>query len=167
MYLSKFARTVNILIRRDQLIQVAANYLVENIKAVPNIIVHPNTEVISVDGDVTLESIVLTNRSTHEERRVNAKALFIYIGAHPGTDWLEGTLLIDDRGFIVTGRELMKEKTFSTAWKLEREPYLSESIIPGIFASGDVRHGALAGISSAVGEGAMAIRFVRKYLQEN
>ncbi len=167
MYLSKFAKTVNILIRRDELIQVAASYLVDNIRNVSNIHVHANTEVKNVHGDTTLESITLINSNTMNEKKVNAKALFVYIGAQPGTDWLNGTLLRDERGFIITGRELMKEKSFGSSWKLEREPYLSESIIPGIFASGDVRHGALAGISSAVGEGAMAIRFVRKYLQEN
>jgi thioredoxin reductase (NADPH) len=166
MYLCKFAKTVNIIIRRDQLKDVAANYLVENISKVSNIHILPNTEVTGVKGENTLAQITLNNSKTGEEKTVPAKALFIYIGARPGTSWVDDSLLKDERGFIVTGRELMKEKSFHTFWKLEREPYLSETSIPGIFASGDVRHGALAGISSAVGEGAMTIRFVRKYLQE-
>lgn len=94
-----------------------------------------------------------------------AKALFVYIGTKPGTDWLNDVVMKNEKGFILTGTELMK-RSFHTFWKLDREPYMPETSVPGIFASGDVRAGALAGISSAVGEGALAIRFVRKYLQE-
>jgi thioredoxin reductase (NADPH) len=166
LHLSTFAKEVHILIRQDALKYAAANYLVENISRAPNIIIHPNAEVQSVSGGTVLESITVTNNKTNEEHTFPTKALFIYIGAKPGTSWLNEILLKDDKGFILTGRELMKEKAFAAKWKLDREPYLSEASIPGIFASGDVRHGALAGISSAVGEGAMAIRFVRKYLQE-
>ena len=166
MYLCKFAKEVNILIRRDVLKQTAANYLVENISRVQNIQVMGNTEVAAVQGENVLEKVTLKNSKTGEEKTVTAKALFIYIGARPGTGWLHDLLLKDEKGFIITGRELMKEKSFGTFWKSGREPYLCETNVPGIFASGDVRHGALAGISSAVGEGALAIRFVRKYLQE-
>jgi len=113
-----------------------------------------------------LEKITLKNSQTGEECTVPAKALFIYIGARPGTTWLNDIVLKNEKGFIITGSELMKEKTFQACWKLEREPYMSETSVPGIFASGDVRFNALTGISSAVGEGAMAIRFVRKYLNE-
>jgi thioredoxin reductase (NADPH) len=166
MYLCTFAKEVNILIRRDELRQVAANYLVENIKKVPNIHVIANTEVTAVHGENMLEKITLKNFKTGEEKTVESKALFVYIGSKPGTSWLDDFLLKDERGYIITGRDLANEKTFNSHWKLEREPYFPESSVPGIFASGDVRSGALAGISSAVGEGAMAIRFVRKYLQE-
>jgi len=166
MYMSKFASEVNILIRQDALRQAAANYLVEQIGKTPNIHVIPNTEVVSVSGDQVLESITLKDTKTGSEKTVASKALFIYIGAKPGTGWLKDLVMKDERGFIMTGSELMKEKSFHSHWKLEREPYMPESSIPGIFASGDVRSGALTGISSAVGEGAMAIRFVRKYLQE-
>lgn len=167
MYLCNFAKEVHILIRKDALKQTAANYLVENISKVPNIIVHGNTEVSAVQGENVLEKVTLKNSTTGEETTVPAKALFIYIGAKPGTTWLDDTLEKDEKGFIITGRELMKEKSFNTFWKLEREPYLTEASIPGIFAAGDVRHDALAGISSAVGEGVLALRFVRKYLQES
>ena len=166
MYMCKFAKEVNMLLRRDALRQTAADYLVQQISKIPNIHVTGNTEVTSVSGEKTLENITLRNNKTGEERTVAAKALFIYIGAKPGTEWLRDLVLKDEKGYIITGRELMKEKSFHTNWKLEREPFMSEASIPGIFASGDVRFGALAGISSAVGEGAMAIRFVRKYLQE-
>ena len=166
MYLSKFAKEVNIVIRKDRLSQTAANYLVENISNTPNIKIIVNSEVVSCSGTTVLEKITLKNSKTHEETTVPAKALFIYIGTKPGTGWLNDIVLKDKKGFIITGNELMKEKSFNTFWKLDREPYLPETSVPGIFASGDVRFGALAGISSAVGEGALAIRFVRKYLEE-
>jgi len=166
MYLSKFAKEVNIVIRKDRLSQTAANYLVENITNTPNIKIIVNSDIISCAGSTVLENITLKNTRTHEETTVAAKALFIYIGTKPGTAWLNDVVLKNEKGFIVTGSELMKEKSFNTFWKLDREPFLPETSVPGIFASGDVRFGALAGISSAVGEGALAIRFVRKYLEE-
>jgi thioredoxin reductase (NADPH) len=166
MYLSKFAKEVNIVIRKDRLSQTAANYLVENITNTHNIKIIVNTDVISCAGSVVLENITLKNTKTKEEKNVPAKALFIYIGTKPGTGWLNDIVLKDKKGFIITGSELMKEKSFNTFWKLKREPFMPETSVPGIFASGDVRFGALAGISSAVGEGALAIRFVRKYLEE-
>ena len=166
MYISKFAKVVNLLIRRDELKQTAANYLVENIGKTPNIKIVPNTEVIAVDGEKVLEVITLKNSKNGEERTVPAKALFIYIGAKPCTFWLDDVVMKNESGFIYTGSELVKQKTFRSVWKETREPYMCESSVPGIFAAGDVRYGALAGISSAVGEGAMAIRFTRKYLQE-
>ncbi|MEP7168115.1 MAG: FAD-dependent oxidoreductase [Bacteroidota bacterium] len=167
MYMCNFAKEVHILIRRDAIKQTAATYLAEQITNTSNIFVHGNTEVIAVDGKNILENITLKNPETGEEKTVHAKALFIYIGAKPGTAWLNDIVMKDEKGFIITGRELMQEKSFHVHWKLEREPYLPEASVPGIFASGDVRFAAMAGISSAVGEGAMAIRFVRKYLEEN
>jgi len=166
MYMSKFAKEVNIIIRRDALSQTAANYLVENIQKTANIKVIVNTDVISVSGSTVLENITLKNTKTGEEKSVTTKALFIYIGTKPGTEWLSDIVLKDEKGFIKSGSELLKEKSFHTFWKLKREPFMTETSVPGIFASGDVRSGALAGISSAVGEGALAVRFVRKYLHE-
>ena len=166
IYMSGFAKEVNILIRRDGLNQTAASYLVDYISKIPNIKVIGNVEVISASGGQVLESIALRNTKTSEEKTVPAKALFVYIGAKPGTGWLGEDILKDEKGFILTGNELMKQRSFAAKWKLEREPFLPESCIPGIFASGDVRSGAQTGISSAVGEGALVIRFVRKYLQE-
>jgi thioredoxin reductase (NADPH) len=166
MYMSKFCKEVNILIRKDELKQSAAHYLVENISKTPNIKILPNTEVVTLEGDEVLQEITLRNWRTEEEKKVPAKALFIYIGAKPGTSWLNDIVLRNEKGYIVTGSELVKEKSFGSVWKHNREPYLCEASIPGIFAAGDVRFGALTGISSAVGEGAMAIRFTRKYLME-
>ncbi len=166
LHISKFAREVNLLIRRDSIKSTAANYLAENIGKTPNIHVHPHTVIIRVEGNKELEKITLKNGATGEEKTVSAKALFIYIGAKPGTTWLNDLVLKDEAGFIVTGSDLLKTKSFNSIWKLQREPYMAETSVPGIFASGDVRFGAMTGISAAVGEGAMAIRFVRKYLSE-
>lgn len=166
LHICKFAKEVKILIRRNSLSEVAAHYLVENIKATPNISVLPRTEVSAASGDKVLETITLKNANTGEEEAVPCKALFIYIGAIPGTGWLKNIVLKNEKGFIITGTDLVREKSFRTFWKLEREPFLTETSVPGIFASGDVRYSAMTGISSAVGEGSMAIRFVRKYLEQ-
>ncbi|TKK72042.1 response regulator [Ilyomonas limi] len=166
LYMSKFAKAVNIIIRRDSLSLVAANYLVENISRTPNIHIITNTDVVACSGSSVLENITLRNAKTGEEETVPAKALFVYIGTKPGTEWLDDLVLKNENGFILSGTDVTKDKSFHTFWKLNREPFMPETSVPGIFASGDVRFGALTGISSAVGEGAMAIRFVRKYLQE-
>jgi len=166
MYMSKFAKEVNIIIRRDALSQVAANYLVENISNTANINIITHTDVISCSGSTVLENITLKNAISGDEKTVPAKAIFVYIGTNPGTEWLNDIVLKDEKGFILSGTDVLKDKSFNTLWKLKRDPYLPETSVPGIFASGDVRFGAMTGISSAVGEGAMAIRFVRKYLQE-
>ncbi|HEX6848107.1 MAG TPA: FAD-dependent oxidoreductase [Chitinophagaceae bacterium] len=166
LYMSKFAKSVNIVIRKESLSQTAANYLVQNISNTPNITVITGTNVVGCSGETVLESIQLEDVKTGELRTVPAKALFVYIGMKPGTAWLNDTVHKDENGFIISGNDLAKEQSFHTFWKLERQPYMSETSVPGIFASGDVRFGAMTGISSAVGEGAMAIRFVRKYLSE-
>jgi thioredoxin reductase (NADPH) len=165
MYLSQFATTVNMVIRGEELKHRAAHYLADQISETGNIRVHPFSEVVAVSGNQVLETITLRNLKTGEDKAVSTKALFIYIGAEPTTSWLDGLLLKDENGFIITGTELMKEESFNRIWKLEREPFMSEASVPGIFASGDVRLGALPGISAAVAEGGMAIRFVRKYLE--
>ena len=167
LYISNFAKEVNILFRRGSIKETAASYLVENIRKTSNIKEQPFVEVLEVYGNKELEKIKIQNSETGEVKIVPAKALFIYIGAKPGTEWLDSVVMKDEGGFILTGSDLIKEKSFKIQWKLQREPYISETSIPGIFASGDVRFGSMKGISSAVGEGAMAIRFVRKYLNEN
>ena len=166
MHICKFAKEVNILIRRESIKNTAASYLAQNIIATPNINVLAQSEIASVGGGSVLEKVTLKNLATGEEKTVPAKALFIYIGAKPGTVWLDRLVVKDAKGFIVTGSALTKEASYRSLWKLEREPFMPETSVPGIFASGDVRSGALTGISSAVGEGSMAIRFVRKYLEE-
>ena len=166
LHISKFASEVIIIIRRDSLQNTAANYLVENISNTPNIKVLVSSELTSVSGDNVLENITLKNLVTGEETTVPTRVLFIYIGARPGTKWLDNIVLKNERGYIITGSELKNQKSFLASWKLDRDPYMPETSIPGIFASGDVRSTALTGISSAVGEGAMAVRFIRKYLND-
>jgi thioredoxin reductase (NADPH) len=166
MHICKFAKEVNIIIRRDSIKKTAANYLIENISKTSNIKVHTSTEVVAVEGEKVLEKVTLKAVTTGQENTFPTKALFIYIGAKPGTSWLNNIVLKDEKGFIKTGDDLIKDKSFNTFWKLERKPLMPETSVPGIFASGDVRSTALTGISSAVGEGAMAIRFVRKYLEQ-
>ncbi len=166
MYLSRFAKEVNIVIRRAALSETAANYLVENISQTSNIKVVSDSDVIACSGSTFLETITLKNAKTGGEIIVPAKALFVYIGAKPSTEWLDDLVVKDSKGFIICGGDLMKDKSFDKFWKLKRDPFMPETSVPGIFASGDVRFGANPGISAAVGEGSMAIRFVRKYLQE-
>ena len=166
LHICRFAKEVNIVIRRESITKTAADYLIKNISNAPNINIYTSTEVVAVDGENVLEKITLKNVNTGESRTVPTKALFIYIGAKPGTTWLDSLVLKDEKGYIVTGNELIKEKSFNTFWKLERKPLLPETNVPGIFACGDVRSTAMTGISSAVGEGSMAVRFVRKYLEQ-
>ncbi len=166
MYLSKFAKQVNIIIRRDSLSYTMSSYLIDQIKGVKNIAVCPLREVIEVKGNERLEQLVIKQVETGETYTEDAAALYIFIGAKPYTDWLGGLVIINDKGFIETGRELQHYDNFQKLWKLERDPYLLETSCPGIFAAGDVRAGAMTRVASAVGEGSMAISFVHKYLVE-
>ncbi|MEX1256849.1 MAG: FAD-dependent oxidoreductase [Gemmatimonadota bacterium] len=164
MALSAFAHEVNILTRGESLARTASSYLIDQIAEAENIRVRPFTEVAGAAGDRTLEKLTLRNTTTGAEEVVDARALFIYIGARPTTDWLGDSVLLDDKGFVLTGRELMNAKPFRSRWKLDRDPSLQETSAPGVFAAGDVRSGSMARIASAVGEGAMAIKQVHDYL---
>ena len=166
MYLSKFACSVNIVIRKDDLTSTMSSYLIDQIGHTPNVHVLGNTEVIEAKGDKCLEKLVLINVKTKETREAAAAALYIFIGAKPYTDWLKLNILKDEKGFIETGRELRNYENFNKTWKLKRDPFLLETSCAGIFAAGDVRSGAMNRVASAVGEGSMAISFVHKYLAE-
>ena len=167
VYLSQKARKVNILIRQADLKQSMSAYLIDQIAQIENIELIPYTEVAEARGKSRLEELVLRNIKTKEEKTVKASALFIFIGARPFTDWLSINIFKDEKGYLETGRELMRHKEYNQVWKLPREPYLLETCTPGIFAAGDVRSGAMARVASAVGEGSMAIKFVHEYLAEN
>lgn len=166
MYLSTFARRVYIVIRRKDLSATMSHYLIEQIRVTANIEVLSDTVITHVTGEERLESIDLKNMETGEQRTAKTPALFIFIGARPVTDWLQLDIIKDDKGFIETGRDLLKYDAFKKSWKLNREPYLLETCSPGIFAAGDVRAGAMNRVASAVGEGAMAIKFIHEYLAE-
>ena len=122
MYMSKFAREVNMLLRKEFLSQLAASYLVDQINKVPNIHVHGNTEIIAMSGDSRLEQVTLINNKTKEERAAPAKAVFVYIGTRPSTAWTKDFVLKDEKGFIITGNDLMKDAQFRASWKLDRAP---------------------------------------------
>ncbi|NOT75302.1 MAG: FAD-dependent oxidoreductase [Cyclobacteriaceae bacterium] len=167
MYLANFAANVYIVVRKPDLSSTMSQYLIDQIKGTPNIHLMGETIVGQVFGNEKLEEICLENLATKERKQVKASALFIFIGAKPVTDWIKLDIIKDDKGFIETGRDLLKYDSFKKSWKLEREPFLLETCSPGIFAAGDVRAGAMNRVASAVGEGAMAIKFVHEYLAEN
>lgn len=166
MYLSKFASSVYILIRRKDLTDTMSAYLIDQIKATRNIEVMPCTEIAEAIGENYLEKLKLINVNSNETTEREAGALYIFIGAKPFTDWIQLDIIKDKKQFIETGRELTNYDTFRTIWKLKRDPYLLETSCPGIFAAGDVRAGAMNRVASSVGEGSMAISFVHKYLAE-
>lgn len=166
MYLSKFAKNIYIIIRREDLSSTMSAYLIEQIAGTPNITVLPKTEIAEAMGEEKLQHLCLCNIDTKERRQVNADALYIFIGAKPFTDWIELDIIKDDKGFIETGRDLKNYDTFNKIWKQNRDPYLLETSCPGIFAAGDVRAHAMNRVAAAVGEGSMAISFVHKYLAE-
>ncbi|MGB3184162.1 MAG: FAD-dependent oxidoreductase [Cyclobacteriaceae bacterium] len=166
VYLSQYASKVYIVIRKPDLTESMSHYLIGQIDKIENIEVLGETEVTKACGEDHLQKVVLKNNTTGEEREEPADSLFIFIGARPYTDWLEGTVLKSKRGFVMTGRELQRCDDYDKVWKLSREPYLLETSVPGIFAAGDVRSGAMNRIASAVGEGAMAIKLVHQYLGE-
>lgn len=166
MYLSNFASRVYLVIRRPDLSATMSQYLIEQIKKTANIEVIGNAAVVEADGNGRLEEIVVENAETKEQRRGKAAALYIFIGAKPFTDWIKLDIIKNPRGFIETGNDLQRYESFKKSWKLARAPFLLETCSPGIFAAGDVRAGAMNRIASAVGEGAMAIKFVHEYRAE-
>lgn len=166
MYLSKFAKNVYILIRKDDLSSTMSAYLIEQIRGTSNIKIRPRTEIAEAIGTDKLEKLVIKNVETGETCTEAADALYIFIGARPFTDWIALNIIKDDKGFIETGRELKKYDAFGKIWKQPRDPYLLETSCPGIFAAGDVRASAMNRVAAAVGEGSMAISFVHKYLAE-
>lgn len=167
MYLSNYAANVFIVIRKNDLSSTMSQYLIDQINATSNIHLIGETIISQAYGTDKLEEICLENIITKERKQVKAGAVFIFIGAKPITDWIKLDIIKDDKGFIETGRELLKYETFKKSWKLPREPFLLETCSPGVFAAGDVRAGAMNRVASAVGEGAMAVKFVHEYLAEH
>jgi thioredoxin reductase (NADPH) len=166
MFFSRYAWRVTMLVRAPSLTQSMSQYLIDEIATRPNIVVRPFTQVVEVKGESVLEELVIANAQTGEQETVPGKALFIFIGAEPRTEWLEGIVERDEQGFIVTGPELLHAGKRPRGWNLERDPYLLESSVPGIFAAGDVRHGSVKRVASGVGEGAMTVQLVHRYLSE-
>jgi len=168
VYLSKFASKVYILIRKPDLSSSMSQYLIDQIDAIDNIEVLGHSEIEEVCGaNGRLSKLVLNKKQTATKEDRAADALFIFIGSRPYTDWIDLDILKNERGFIETGKDLNKYESFAKVWKLDREPFLLETCVPGILASGDVRAGAMNRVASAVGEGSMAIKFVHECLAEN
>ncbi|MEO0733202.1 MAG: FAD-dependent oxidoreductase [Bacteroidota bacterium] len=169
VYLSKFAKEVNILIRRPDLTSSMSSYLIDQIDGIENIHVHGYREIVKVCGDDDhVQRLVIKNLEEDSTFETAADAVFIFIGARPRTEWIaRGQIMTDERGFVYTGRDLTVTTERAKNWPLERPPFLLETCQPGVFAAGDVRSGAMNRVASAVGEGAMAIKFVHEYLAEN
>jgi thioredoxin reductase (NADPH) len=164
VFLSEHAPTVYLLIRGSDLGQDMSRYLVDRIERLENVHVMTHTEVTGLIGDDTLTGIDTTNNRTGERQELDARALFIFIGARPRTSWLGDILALDDSGFILTGREVAPDMPALAPTQPVREPLLLETSQSGIFAVGDVRSGSIKRVASAVGEGSMAIRFVWEHL---
>ncbi len=166
VYFAQFARSVTILVRSDSLQKGMSQYLIDQIRQVENIRVEIQSEVVEVQGEEHLESITILNQETGETKTVPTTALFIFIGAVPCTAWLRGKLPMDDRGYLLTGTLLPRDSEGPKGWKEERDPFLFESIIPGVFAAGDTRHSSIKRVASAVGEGSITVQMVHQYLSK-
>jgi thioredoxin reductase (NADPH) len=165
VYFSRYARQVHVLIRGESLARTMSRYLIDQIDSHENIEVHPHTEVAEASGDEHLERLVLRDTRDGETRTVDTSWLFIFIGAEPRTDWLDGVISRDGHGFVITGPDLIAGGNRPVGWTMPRDPYHLECSVPGVFAAGDVRSDSVKRVASAVGEGAMAISLVHRYLE--
>jgi thioredoxin reductase (NADPH) len=166
MNFSKYAERVVILVRGEGLSSTMSQYLIDQIKETPNIQLWSHASLTEVHGDTHLEEISVLCSDTNKVERVPASSLFIFIGALPRTDWVGDTIERDDRGFILTGPDLIQGGERAKGWTLERDPFLLETNVPGIFAVGDVRHGSVKRVASGVGEGSVAVQFIHQYLSK-
>jgi thioredoxin reductase (NADPH) len=166
MNFAKYAERVVILVRGDSLSSTMSQYLIDQIKETPNIQLWTHASVAEVHGDSHLEEVSVQCTDTSKTERVPASAMFIFIGALPRTDWLAGVVERDDRGFILTGPDVMHGGEHPKGWGLDRDPFLLETNVPGIFAVGDVRHGSVKRVASGVGEGSVAVQFIHQYLSK-
>jgi thioredoxin reductase (NADPH) len=165
MFLSRFASEVTVLIRGDSLQTSMSQYLIDQIDGTDNISLMTNTEVTAVKGTDRLEEITVKNKKSGESETLSADAVFIFIGAVPHTDVLGDVVELDEAGFVFTGQDLIRNGQRPRNWKLKRDPMPLETSVPGIFAAGDVRHGVIRRVASAVGQGAVAVSLVHKYLE--
>jgi thioredoxin reductase (NADPH) len=162
VYFSKHASRVHMLVRGPSLEATMSSYLIDQIAGIDNIEVHTCTQVVSCKGSEHLERVTLVNSTSGESREVDTEWMFVFIGAAPRTDWLPGDLLRDERGFVLTGPDLRGRPP---GWALDRDPYHLETSMPGVFAAGDVRAESVKRVASAVGDGAMAVTLVHRYLE--
>ena len=163
VYLSRYAKSVTMLVRAPSLEKSMSYYLIEQIAGIDRITVRVSTEVAEVTGSGHLEQLMLRDLITGQTETVDAQQLFIFIGAAPGTGWLDGVVARDDHGFVLAGPDLSEDDLAD--WPLDRPPYHLETSVPGVFATGDVRSESAKRVASAVGEGAMAVMLVHRYLE--
>ena len=166
VHLARHAEYVTLLVRGGSLAEGMSAYLIQELKRASNVTVRLRTEMTQVHGAGRLEALTVRDRATEATERLPAAALFILIGAEPHTDWLDATVERDDRGFLLTGRDLLRDGRLTPDWSLDRPPLLLETSLPGVFAVGDIRHGSVKRVASAVGEGATAILLVHTYLND-
>lgn len=166
MYFSRYAARVVMLVRGPDLSRGMSDYLVDQIEATPNIELRFNASVIEACGEKNLEAITIADSKTGRSERVPATSLFIFIGAVPHTDWLKDTITLDERGFIVSGSDLVKDGQPPATWKQNRNPALLETNLPGVFVAGDVRSGSIKRVASSVGEGSVCVSLIHQYLRE-
>jgi thioredoxin reductase (NADPH) len=163
LLLAQYARRVTILALEDTLEETMSKYLVDRIRRTKNIIVKTNHTVVGAEGQPYLEWLTIQNVKTGETERVPATELFVFIGATPRTEWLADSVARDDEGFILCGLDFQCDGASLTGWPLDRQPYALETSTPGVFVAGDVRKGAVRRLTSAAGEGAMAVQYIHRY----
>jgi thioredoxin reductase (NADPH) len=166
MNFAKYADRVVIVVRGSSLSSTMSQYLIDQIKETSNIQIWPHASVQEVHGETHLEEISFLCSDTGKIERVPTGAMFIFIGALPRTDWLADVVERDERGFILTGPDLIRDGQRPKGWALERDPFLLETNVPGLFAVGDVRHGSVKRVASGVGEGSVAVQFIHQYLSK-
>ena len=164
MHLARYADDVQIVVRREDLHSAMSRYLIDQIARTPNIRLAAKTEIERVEGDGHVERVVLRSVEDGTARTENVDAVFIFIGTRPQSEWLPPEVLRDPKGFVLTGRDAMAVEGFTRVWKERREPMTLESSVPGLFAAGDLRSGAMNRVASAVGEGSMVVRLAHEYL---
>jgi thioredoxin reductase (NADPH) len=165
VYLARHGAKVTLLVRGSSLEKSMSHYLIEQVERIPQITVRVCTEVVEAHGTDHLEQLTLRDANTGATETVDAQYLFVFIGAAPLTDWLDGVLVRDDHGFVLAGPDLLVGGKLPSTWPLDRAPYHLESSVPGVFVAGDVRAQSAKRVASAVGEGAMAVMLVHRYLE--
>jgi thioredoxin reductase (NADPH) len=166
MNFARYAERVVILVRGESLASTMSQYLIDQIQETPKIQLWTHARVAEVHGETHLEEISVLCSDTGKIERVPANAMFIFIGALPRTDWLGSVVERDERGFLLTGPDLIRDGQRPKGWTLDRDPFLLETNVPGIFAVGDVRHGSIKRVASGVGEGSVAVQFIHQYLSK-